>query len=516
MRVRLKPIDRQTIVITGASSGNGLATAEEAVKRGAAVVLAARNGEALERIADDLRARGGRVAVCVADVADEAHVERIAATAVEAFGGFDSWVNDAAAATYGRMEEVTMADHRRVFDVNYFGLLKGSLVAARHLRERGGGAIVNIGSVLSDRTMILQGPYSATKHAVRAATDALRMELEREGALISVTLIKPGPIHTPYPEHARNYMDEPPRLPPPLYDPRLVADAILFACENPRRQLYIGGGGYMVSLAGQLAPRLTDRLMEGFGVVAQQKAEDPGDPAKRDNLYEPRSDGAIDGGQRAHVRRTSLLLEAQKRPLLAPLLIGFAGVEALAALSRRRRRKSGGGPERRALLSVSDQRLTSATPTRSTKMKISEIMTPNPQVVTPDQTVQEAARRMLDADTGALPVGNGDQLLGMVTDRDITVRAVAEGRGPETPVSEVMSGGKLLFAFDDQDADEVAIQMSEAQVRRMPVLSREGERLVGIVSIGDLTQVDDEGQAAEVALAGVSEPGGDHNQSQGS
>jgi len=513
MRIRLKPIDRQTIVITGASSGNGLATAEEAVKRGAAVVLAARNGAALERIADDLRARGGRVAVCVADVADEADVERIAATAVEAFGGFDSWVNDAAAATYGRMEEVTMADHRRVFDVNYFGLLKGSLVAARHLRERGGGAIVNIGSVLSDRTMILQGPYSATKHAVRAATEALRMELERDGAAISVTLIKPGPIHTPYPEHARNYMVGAPRLPPPLYDPRLVADAILFACENSRRQLYIGGGGYMVSLAGRLAPRLTDKLMEGLGVEVQQKASDPGDPAKRDNLYEPRSDGEIDGGQQAHVRRTSLLLEAQKHPLITPLLLGFAGVGALAALSRRRGRKRAARPEQGATLAVRDQSVTSATAARSTAMKISEIMTPNPQVVTPDQPIQEAARRMLDADTGALPVGDGEKLLGMVTDRDITVRAVAEGRGPDTPVSEVMTG-ELLFAWDDQDADDVAIQMSEAQVRRMPVLSREGERLVGIVSIGDFTQLDDEGQAAEVALTGVSQPGGDHNQSQ--
>ena len=145
-------------------------------------------------------------------------------------------------------------------------------------------------------------------------------------------------------------------------------------------------------------------------------------------------------------------------------------------------------------------------------MKISEVMTPNPQVITPEQPIQEAARRMLDADTGALPVGDGERLIGMVTDRDIAVRAVAEGRGPETPVREVMSE-KLLFAWDDQDVDEVAIQMSDAQVRRFPVLSRKGERLVGIVSLGDLAQSSDS-EAAEVALSGVSEPGGEHNQSQ--
>lgn len=145
-------------------------------------------------------------------------------------------------------------------------------------------------------------------------------------------------------------------------------------------------------------------------------------------------------------------------------------------------------------------------------MKISEVMTPNPQIIAPEQPIQEAARQMLDGDTGALPVGDGERLIGMVTDRDITVRAVAEGRGPDTPIREVMSE-KLLFAWDDQDVDEVAIQMSDAQVRRFPVLSRQDERLVGIVSLGDLARSSDS-DAAEVALSGVSEPGGEHNQSE--
>jgi NAD(P)-dependent dehydrogenase (short-subunit alcohol dehydrogenase family) len=335
MRARLKPLSEQTIVITGASSGNGLAAAREAVRRGARVVLAARNREALEAVGGDLERAGGKVAISAADVSVEADVERIAQTAVDAFGGFDSWVNDAAAATYGAMEDVPMEDHRRIFDVNYHGLLMGSLVAARHLRARGGGgAIVNLGSVLSDRAMIYQGPYSATKAAVQAATDALRMELERDRTGISVTLIKPGSINTPYPEHARNYMDAPPRLPPMLYDPALVAEAILFACENPRRQLYVGGSGWLISVAGKLAPRATDLAMEAFGVGAQQKPGDPGDPEKRDNLYQPRSDGEARGRQDVFVRRTSVFLQAQTQPLLVPFAAAAAGAEMAAGLAR--------------------------------------------------------------------------------------------------------------------------------------------------------------------------------------
>ena len=338
MAVKLKPIDRQVIVITGATSGNGLATAREAVARGAAVVLAARNQAALERIAGELRASGGRVAICRADVGLDEDVERIAEVAIDAFGGFDTWVNDAAAATYGKMEKTSMDDHRRVFDVNYFGLVKGSLLAAAHLRARG-GAIINVGSVLSDRSGILQGPYSATKHAVKAATDALRMELAEDGAPVSVTLIKPSAMHTPYPEHARNYMDEPARLPPILYDPRLVADAILFAAEHPKRQLYVGFFGYLISLGGRFAPSVTDVLMTMWGRRLQTDAEQPPDPAINDNLYEPRQDGAVDGHQDYYVRSWSLWLEAQKHPLAATAATAAAGAVAMFAWSASRKRR---------------------------------------------------------------------------------------------------------------------------------------------------------------------------------
>ena len=333
MAHRLKPLDQQVIVVTGATSGNGLAIVEQATHRGAAVVAVARNEAALDALRVRLSAKDARIATCVADVSDAAAVERIAEAAVAAFGGFDSWVNNAGTGTYGTLEQVPVADHRRVFDVNYFGVLHGSLAAARHLRARGGGAIVNVGSILGDRAILQQGPYCATKHAVQALTDTLRMELERDGAGISVTLVKPGAIDTPFPEHARNFMDQPPRLPPPLYTPEVVADAVLFACANARRTLYAGGGGLLSSLFSQAAPRLADAVMEAVGTRAQQKPDDAGDPARRDNLYEPRAD-ALRGSQQVHARTSSVALQLQKLPQ-GLFTIGLIGAGTMLAVGRR-------------------------------------------------------------------------------------------------------------------------------------------------------------------------------------
>jgi len=337
LRQKLKPVSQQILVITGASSGVGLATAREAVRRGAGVVLAARNGPALEEIASQLRQAGGKVAVCVVDIAEPGAADRIAAVADEAFGGFDTWVNNAAVSAYGTVEAIGVDEQRRIFDVNYFGMLQGCLTAMRQLRERGGGAIINLGSILSDRTVIEQPAYSAAKAAVLSLTDGLRMDIEREGLPISVTLIKPGAIHTPFPEHGRNHMDAPPRTPPIAYDPELVADAILFCAEHSRRQIYVGGFGFVLSALARLFPRITDKIMEAIMVRAQQAAGDPGDPAARDNLFAPKSDGLVHGTQAVSFRRSSRFVEAQKHPVAASAVVGGIALSAIGALWLARR-----------------------------------------------------------------------------------------------------------------------------------------------------------------------------------
>src|SRR6185503_8376093 len=174
---------------------------------------------------------------------------------------------------------------RRLFDTNYWGVVHGSMIACAHLKTRG-GALINVGSVLSDVAIPLQGTYCATKHAVKGYTDALRLELEEEGAPISVTLIKPSAIDTPYTQHAKNLMSVEPQNPPPVYAPDLVAEAILHCAENPERDLYVGGGGKMLVEAGHYAPRLTDKVMEAT-MSSLQKSNRQKDVDRPDNLHGP-------------------------------------------------------------------------------------------------------------------------------------------------------------------------------------------------------------------------------------
>lgn len=340
MALTLKPLSDQTIVITGASSGIGLATARRAAREGANVVLVARNEDALKEAVTSIEEEGGAAAFCAADIADADFPQRAGKVAEERFGGFDSWVNNAATSLYARLEEISEEEHKRIFDVGYFGTVAGSLYAAKALKARGGGALINVGSVLSDRAIGIQGAYSAMKHAVLGFTDALRVELEEEESGISVTLIKPNGIDTPYPEHARNKMDKPASIPPVIYDPELVAKAICHACGHPKRELLVGGQGLMLTKFGNLFPGMMDSVMERFFMEDAQSSDVPPEEGAADNLFEPRKDGRERSNQHPFVRKSSLALEAQMHPLTA--VAAGLGTVALAgmvgALSRGARR----------------------------------------------------------------------------------------------------------------------------------------------------------------------------------
>jgi NADP-dependent 3-hydroxy acid dehydrogenase YdfG len=189
--IKLKPLAQQAIVLTGATSGIGLATAREMAKAGAKLILVARNGEALDTLCTELRATGTEAWPIAGDIADPATAERAAAEAIARYGRLDSWVNDAGAFIYGSLEDTPIEDQRRLIDVTYWGTVHGAMAAMRHMKASG-GAIVNVGSVLGERAIALQGTYCAAKFAVKAFTDTLRMEIGMSGYPISVSLIKPG------------------------------------------------------------------------------------------------------------------------------------------------------------------------------------------------------------------------------------------------------------------------------------------------------------------------------------
>jgi short-subunit dehydrogenase len=338
MTVSLKPLREQVMVVTGASSGIGLTTARMAAGAGARLVLAARNHEALERLEREINASGGESCHVDADVGSEADVRRIVDAAGERFGGFDTWVNNAGVTVYGRLEEVENDDHRRLFETNFWGVVHGSLAAVNHLKSRG-GALINVGSTLSDRAIPLQGMYCASKHAVKGFTDALRMEVEEARYPISVTLIKPAAIDTPYTEHAKNYMAVEPQNPSPVYAPETVARAILHAATTPERDIFVGGAGKLFSVMEQIAPRLTDLYMEKMLFKQQQTDR----PAHRNGnsdkgLHTPGRGLSERGGYEGHVAESSVYTEASTHPLITTALIGAAGV-ALAAILGATQRK---------------------------------------------------------------------------------------------------------------------------------------------------------------------------------
>jgi short-subunit dehydrogenase len=335
MKIRLKKLSDQVVVITGATSGIGLTTARRAAQRGAKLVLVARNEDALRQLTFELSKKGCETIYAVADVGIEEDVRRAAQAAIARFGGFDTWVNNAGISIFGRNEDVSLEDQKRLFQTNFWGVVHGSLIAVEHLRQHG-GALINLGSEVSDRAMPLQGMYSASKHAVKGFTDSLRLELEAEGAPVSVTLIKPAAMDTMFVEHAKNYLNVEPKLPAPVYAPEVAADAILYAAENVRRDIFAGGAARLFSSTAHHAPSMMDGYLKRF-LFRQQKSGLPARDRSQNSLYTPTHDLQERQGYAGHVFESSLYTKAAIHPRMMFAVMVAAGF-ALTALWRTRER----------------------------------------------------------------------------------------------------------------------------------------------------------------------------------
>jgi short-subunit dehydrogenase len=328
MSVRQKQVKDQVIVITGASSGIGLATAKEAAARGARVVLNSRDPVDLSRAVQEIREDGGEATMYVGDVADRSAMEGLADAAIVAYRRIDTWINNAGVSIYGEIREVEIEDARRLFDTNYWGVVNGSLVAIDHLSTFG-GTLINVGSVLSETGYPLQGHYAASKHAVKGFTDSLRLELERKNFPVVVTLIQPAAIDTPYPEHARNYLAADPKHQAPVYKPEIVADAILACTEKPHRNLRVGGSAKMYTAIEKVAPGLADR--QKMSAFEAQISDRPAHSAGA--LFGPVSgDLAVRGNYPGRVRARSLYTKAALHPMAALAGVAALGVGLAVAL----------------------------------------------------------------------------------------------------------------------------------------------------------------------------------------
>ncbi len=284
--MKLKPIDRQVVVVVGASSGIGRETALQFAKRQAKLVVAARSESGLASLVDEITSLGGEAIAVTADVAVLEQVRAIADRAIERYGRVDTWVHAAATAIIAPFEQVTPEEFQRVIDVNLMGQVYGAMVALPYLRSVGQGAFIAISSVEARRSMPLQTSYSASKHGLEGFLDALRAELRHDGVPISITNIMPSVINTPFYNKARTKLGVQPTGVPPYYQPSLVAEAILHAAEYPTRDTIVGDVGRAIDLLQKIAPDLVDTLVGAIAVPFQRtntikSADDP------NNLFEP-------------------------------------------------------------------------------------------------------------------------------------------------------------------------------------------------------------------------------------
>src|SRR3954451_6551317 len=289
----------KVIAITGASAGVGRATAREFGKLGASVGLLARGRDGLEAAKREVEEAGGRALVLPTDVADPQQVEDAAAALEEAFGPLDVWVNNAMTSVFARFWEIEPDEFRRVTEVTYLGYVNGTRTALRRMLPRNRGTIVQVGSALAYRGIPLQSAYCGAKHAIQGFHESLRVELLHDKSNVHVTMVQMPAVNTPQFGWVLSRLPRKAQPVPPIYQPEVAADAVVYAADHPkRREYWVGGSTAGTLIANAVAPGVLDRYLARTGFKSQQTDQQrPADA--RANLWEP-ADGSREPDAGAH------------------------------------------------------------------------------------------------------------------------------------------------------------------------------------------------------------------------
>ena len=332
--VQLKPVEEQVVVLMRASSGIGRETALRFAKRGAKVVVSARGEQGLDSLVDEIRRGGGETVAIPAEVTDFEQVKAVADRTVEEYGRLDTWVHLAAVGLFATFEQTTPEEFERVIDVNLMGQVYGAMAALPHLKREGRGALIHISSVEAKRSFPFHSAYGASKHGIDGFLEALRVELKHEGWPISVTQVMPGTINTPFFDKGRTKLGVKPVGIPPIYEPETVSNIILYAAENPARDLVSGGAAQVLIINQRLSPRMLDAVLTTRAGFSPQMTEEPRSEGERDNLYSPiRGHDTAKNGFRAFSRSFYNWLEMH--PVVRRVVAAGMALRLLCALRRR-------------------------------------------------------------------------------------------------------------------------------------------------------------------------------------
>ncbi|HEY3519736.1 MAG TPA: SDR family oxidoreductase [Rhodanobacteraceae bacterium] len=331
----------KVVVITGASAGVGRATALAFARHGAKLGLIARGEEGLESTRREIELAGGEAIACSADVADASALDEAADRIVRELGPIDIWVNNAMATVFAPVDEITPDEFRRVTEVTYLGGVYGAMAALKRMRGRNRGTIVQVSSALSVRSIPLQSAYCGAKHALAGFVDALRCELIHARSRIHVTAVQLPAMNTPQFEWARNKLPRRPQPVPPIYQPEIAAEAILFAASHRRRNIPVGAPTWLALWGQRWAPGLMDWYLGRTGFGGQMTGQ-PETGEHPDNLFKPvTGEHAVRGkfGARACSHSPALWVEKNRAPLLAgAFALGMIGALSCHCGSYRRRR----------------------------------------------------------------------------------------------------------------------------------------------------------------------------------